>query len=294
MCSPCRPRCGRLELDGNSAGSEPVLGTGARWSGSERGAASGPNKAAARRRGGVGSDSTGTVDPGQRNALSRLVFASVELADDWVVAVVPQADFAPFFVVAASEDGPVEDKANGAAGAAPSTEVLNGRKRRGSVPHPPASAVPPRSPSPTCGRPVWSKERLAATGPRGPSCRPSGGPRRPPSPSGLACGRQRPSSACPGRRSAASSSASVAVRRRRVGSIPRIASTDPGGRGAAGCGDAGAPFASRSTVRSGCRCPTSSGVPSSAPTGASVHGPTAPPPAGTPVAPGCRPGGRTP
>src|SRR5262249_27251304 len=35
--------------------------------------------------------------PEQRNDLARLVFQSVEIADDRVVAVIPTADFAPFF-----------------------------------------------------------------------------------------------------------------------------------------------------------------------------------------------------
>ena len=36
--------------------------------------------------------------PEQRNALARLVFESIEIEDDRVIAVVPQPDFAPFFV----------------------------------------------------------------------------------------------------------------------------------------------------------------------------------------------------
>jgi hypothetical protein len=33
-----------------------------------------------------------------RNALARLVFSSIEIEDDGVTAVMPQSDFAPFFV----------------------------------------------------------------------------------------------------------------------------------------------------------------------------------------------------
>jgi DNA invertase Pin-like site-specific DNA recombinase len=38
------------------------------------------------------------ASPEQRNELARLIFASIEIRDDRVVAVVPQPDFAPFFV----------------------------------------------------------------------------------------------------------------------------------------------------------------------------------------------------
>ena len=68
----------------------------------------------------------------QRNALARLVFASVELVDDRVTAVVPRPDFAPFFVARAVEEGTLDGNENGADEAAPSSEVVNGRKRRGS------------------------------------------------------------------------------------------------------------------------------------------------------------------
>jgi site-specific DNA recombinase len=41
----------------------------------------------------------------QRNDLARLVFSSVEVRDDRVIAVVPTPDFAPFFVVQGGDDG---------------------------------------------------------------------------------------------------------------------------------------------------------------------------------------------
>jgi len=71
--------------------------------------------------------------PKQRNALARLVFRSVEVVDDRVVAVVPQPDFAPFFVARAEDEGRVADNDNGVGAAPLSNEVMNGRKRRGSV-----------------------------------------------------------------------------------------------------------------------------------------------------------------
>ncbi len=37
------------------------------------------------------------ADDVQRNALARLLFEEVRIKDDWVVAVVPQPSFAPFF-----------------------------------------------------------------------------------------------------------------------------------------------------------------------------------------------------
>ncbi len=37
------------------------------------------------------------ADDAQRNALARLLFKEVRIKDDWVVAVVPQPSFAPFF-----------------------------------------------------------------------------------------------------------------------------------------------------------------------------------------------------
>ncbi len=72
--------------------------------------------------------------PEQRNALGRLVFESVEIADRRVAAVVPRPDFAPFFVARAEEEGLLVGNGNGAAEATPSTEVPNGRKRRDSNP----------------------------------------------------------------------------------------------------------------------------------------------------------------
>ena len=71
--------------------------------------------------------------PEQRNALGRLVFHSVEITDDRVVAVVPQADFAPFFLAQAGADGVLGANGNGAGSPAPSTEVMTGRKRRESL-----------------------------------------------------------------------------------------------------------------------------------------------------------------
>jgi hypothetical protein len=70
----------------------------------------------------------------QRNPLARLVFESIEIEDDRVTAVVPQPDFAPFFVKRAVDEGLLEANTNGAPVVTPSSEVMNGRKRRGSVP----------------------------------------------------------------------------------------------------------------------------------------------------------------
>ena len=73
----------RLEAElGDAAGdNEPGRGAGASSELSE-GSASG----------------VGGGNPEQRNALARLVFESIEIEDDRVIAVVPQPDFAPFFV----------------------------------------------------------------------------------------------------------------------------------------------------------------------------------------------------
>jgi hypothetical protein len=70
----------------------------------------------------------------QRNALARLVFESIEIEDDRVIAVVPQPDFAPFFVKRAMDEGLLEADSSGATGVTPSCKVMNGRKRRGSAP----------------------------------------------------------------------------------------------------------------------------------------------------------------
>ncbi len=78
----------------------------------------------------------GAASSEQRNALARLVFESIEIEHDRVRAVVPQPDFAPFFVKRAIEGGLLEDNNNGAAEATPSSEVMNGRKRRGSMSSP--------------------------------------------------------------------------------------------------------------------------------------------------------------
>ena len=74
------------------------------------------------------------ASPEQRNALARLVFESIEIEDDRVTAVVPQPEFAPFFVRRAQNEGLLEDNSNSATEVTPSSEVMNGRKRRGSVP----------------------------------------------------------------------------------------------------------------------------------------------------------------
>jgi hypothetical protein len=70
----------------------------------------------------------------QRNPLARLVFESIEIEDDRVTAVVPQPDFAPFFVKRAVDEGLLEANTNGAPVVTPSSEVMNGRKRRDSNP----------------------------------------------------------------------------------------------------------------------------------------------------------------
>jgi hypothetical protein len=69
----------------------------------------------------------------QRKALARLVFESIEIEDDRIIAVVPQPDFAPFFLQRAMAEGLLEANSNGATFVAPSREVMNGRKRRGSL-----------------------------------------------------------------------------------------------------------------------------------------------------------------
>ena len=48
----------------------------------------------------------------------------------------PLPDFAPFFVQRAMEEGLLEAHTNGATGVTPSSDVMNGRKRRGSVSSP--------------------------------------------------------------------------------------------------------------------------------------------------------------
>ncbi len=70
--------------------------------------------------------------PKERNAFARLVFQAVEITDDRVVAVVPQPDFTPFFVAQAEGNGVLMGNNNGPEESEPSSEVLNGRKRRGS------------------------------------------------------------------------------------------------------------------------------------------------------------------
>jgi site-specific DNA recombinase len=74
------------------------------------------------------------ASPAQRNALAVLVFEAIEIEDDRVTAVVPQPDFAPFFVKRALDEGLIEENDNGATGVTPSSEVMNGRKRRDSNP----------------------------------------------------------------------------------------------------------------------------------------------------------------
>jgi hypothetical protein len=56
----------------------------------------------------------------QRNALDRLVFGSIQGKDDRVMAVVPQRDFAPFFVKRAVVEGFLKANNNGATHVAPS------------------------------------------------------------------------------------------------------------------------------------------------------------------------------
>ena len=55
--------------------------------------------------------------PEQRNQLARLIVEAVEVRDDRVVAIVPQPDFAPFFVAAT--------RRNNAGGVVPPTGVVN-------------------------------------------------------------------------------------------------------------------------------------------------------------------------
>ncbi|MDP9364285.1 MAG: hypothetical protein M3Q10_08705 [Chloroflexota bacterium] len=77
----------------------------------------------------------GASNPEQRYALARLVFEAVEVTDDRVATVMPQPDFAPFFVTRVAIEGMLEENENGADEAAPPTEVLHQRKRRGSRQH---------------------------------------------------------------------------------------------------------------------------------------------------------------
>ena len=66
--------------------------------------------------------------------MPRLDFESVKIEDDLVTAVVPQPDFAPFFVRWALDERLLEADTNGATGVTPSSEVSYGRKRRDSNP----------------------------------------------------------------------------------------------------------------------------------------------------------------
>ena len=77
----------------------------------------------------------GASNPEQRNALARLVFGAVEVTDDRVAAVMPQPDFAPFFVTRVAAEGMLEENENGADETVRSSEVMYRRKRRGSHPH---------------------------------------------------------------------------------------------------------------------------------------------------------------
>ncbi len=102
------------------------------------------------------------ASPEQRNALARLAFQSVEIEDDRVVAVLPQPDFAPFFVAEAVAAGRLDENGNGPGGPGLSSEVLTGRKRRGSdscLRHsPPGSVVIAEAPP----RPVSGRSKRAS------------------------------------------------------------------------------------------------------------------------------------
>ncbi len=76
----------------------------------------------------------GAETPQKRNRLARLVFQAVEVADARVMAVVPQPDFAPFFVREAIAAGRLDEYQNDPEHLGSSNEVLTGRKRRGSAP----------------------------------------------------------------------------------------------------------------------------------------------------------------
>jgi hypothetical protein len=65
--------------------------------------------------------------PKERNTLARPMLKSVEIKDDRIVAVVPQPDFAPFFVAQ------IARYADSAESSALSNEVPCWRKRRASV-----------------------------------------------------------------------------------------------------------------------------------------------------------------
>jgi hypothetical protein len=69
----------------------------------------------------------------QCSALTTLAFASMAITDDRVAAVVPQPSFGPFFQKPEVDEGLLEANSNGATWMTPSSEVMNGRKRRGSV-----------------------------------------------------------------------------------------------------------------------------------------------------------------
>src|SRR5207253_1137888 len=71
----------------------------------------------------------------QRNALARLVFQAVKITDDQVTAVLPQPDFAPFFVALRREDDDTPDDPSGVS----SSKVATWRKRRALEPQRPNS-----------------------------------------------------------------------------------------------------------------------------------------------------------
>jgi hypothetical protein len=60
---------------------------------------------------------------------------TVEIRADRVVVVVPQRDFAPFFVQRAVDEGLLAANTSGATDVTPSRKVMCGRKRQESIQH---------------------------------------------------------------------------------------------------------------------------------------------------------------
>jgi site-specific DNA recombinase len=74
------------------------------------------------------------ASPDQRNRLARLVFESVEVKDDQLVAVIAQPDFAPFFLASNGDLSQFKTNENDTEEPVSSSEVMTGRKRRDSNP----------------------------------------------------------------------------------------------------------------------------------------------------------------
>ncbi len=86
---------GGHDARGVSGGAGPAAGSGSRDSGSNEWSTALTQAAGFLRDLPAAWDA---ATPEQRNDLARLIFESIEIKDDRVIAVVPQPDFAPFFV----------------------------------------------------------------------------------------------------------------------------------------------------------------------------------------------------